>query len=228
MHKSGPRYAFPPNISGNHLTPDSVRNQTLALAGVFQAAALVERLAKTGAVPNENFKASVASLFAFDPENTAAVFGGDSDLQYGLSLGLTALRDVFDRKRGAQKLGSTVSYVMGLLHLERMLRRNRVMLDQLGRCLRGVHGRALGQGYTDTGVIEIIARCYQETLSTLRFRIQVRGEAHFLRDPGVANQVRAALLAGVRSALLWYQVGGRRWQLPFYRKRILETLRKMG
>lgn len=207
---------------------DRLRDQTLALAGVFQAADLVERLAKTGTVPNENLKTSVASLFAFDPANTEEVYGGDPDLRYGLSLGLNTLGDVFDRKRRARKLGDTVGYVMALLHLGAVLRRNSGMLDLLGRRLREVHGRALGQGFTHEEVIGAVAACYQETLSTLRFRIQVRGESRYLRDPGVANQVRAALLAGVRSAMLWHQVGGRRWQLPFYRKHILETLRAMS
>ncbi len=207
---------------------DRLRDQTLALAGVLQAADLVGRLAKTGTVPNENLKTSIASLFAFDPATTEEVFGGERDLRYGLSLGLNALHELFDRTRRAQRLGYSVGYVMSLLHLQGVLRRNGPMLDRLGKRLREIHGQALGQGFTHEEVIAAIARCYQETLSTLRYRIQVRGDSRYLRDPGVANQVRAVLLAGVRAALLWHQVGGRRWQLPFYRKRILETLRAIS
>jgi len=39
----------------------------------------------------------------------------------------------------------------------------------------------------------------------------------------VANRIRALLLAGIRSAVLWYQLGGRRWRLVVYRRRIQHT-----
>ncbi|MGH8570919.1 MAG: DUF489 family protein, partial [Gammaproteobacteria bacterium] len=37
-------------------------------------------------------------------------------------------------------------------------------------------------------------------------------------------KIRAVLLAGVRAAMLWHQIGGRRWHLPVFRKRILRAL----
>jgi high frequency lysogenization protein len=37
----------------------------------------------------------------------------------------------------------------------------------------------------------------------------------------VQSKVRAALLAGIRSAVLWQQVGGGRLQLMFSRQRLL-------
>ena len=38
-----------------------------------------------------------------------------------------------------------------------------------------------------------------------------------------AAAIRALLLAGVRSALFWRQLGGRRWQLLFFRNRLSNT-----
>ncbi|MEQ8953835.1 MAG: DUF489 family protein, partial [Gammaproteobacteria bacterium] len=46
-------------------------------------------------------------------------------------------------------------------------------------------------------------------------------------DDYVANCIRALLLAGIRAAFLWYQLGGRRWRLLLYRKRIQETAHNM-
>jgi len=37
------------------------------------------------------------------------------------------------------------------------------------------------------------------------------------------NRIRACLLAGIRSAILWRQVGGTKWQLLFFRRRIFDT-----
>jgi high frequency lysogenization protein len=40
----------------------------------------------------------------------------------------------------------------------------------------------------------------------------------------IANRIRACLLAGVRAARLWRQVGGSRWQLIFSRGRYLNAI----
>ncbi|MEK7758734.1 MAG: DUF489 family protein, partial [Pseudomonadota bacterium] len=44
-----------------------------------------------------------------------------------------------------------------------------------------------------------------------------------LSNPAIADKVRAALLAGIRSAVLWRQLGGRRWQLLFSRGKLART-----
>jgi high frequency lysogenization protein len=68
-----------------------------------------------------------------------------------------------------------------------------------------------------------LAKLYQDTISTLSYRVQVQGKVDFLKDEKVANRIRALLLAGIRSAVLWYQLGGRRWRLVVYRRRIQHT-----
>jgi high frequency lysogenization protein len=45
----------------------------------------------------------------------------------------------------------------------------------------------------------------------------VQGEPKKLQDPDTVNRIRASLFAGIRSAFLWHQCGGRRWQLLFNR-----------
>ena len=39
-----------------------------------------------------------------------------------------------------------------------------------------------------------------------------------------AARIRALLLAGIRSARLWRQLGGSRWQMVFSRRRLLNEL----
>jgi len=46
----------------------------------------------------------------------------------------------------------------------------------------------------------------------------VSGNPQQLQQPAVVEKVRANLLAAVRSAVLWRQVGGRQWQLLVYRR----------
>ena len=51
----------------------------------------------------------------------------------------------------------------------------------------------------------------------------VNGENDHLANPLVASRVRAALFAGIRSAFLWQQKGGRRWHLLIFRRRIAQA-----
>jgi high frequency lysogenization protein len=75
---------------------------------------------------------------------------------------------------------------------------------------------------THPEVIEHLASLYMQTLSTFEYRIKVTGEPRFLENTNNANKVRALLLAGIRSAVLWRQKGGRRWQFVWSRKKILQ------
>ena len=68
---------------------------------------------------------------------------------------------------------------------------------------------------------------YQDTLSTLRQRIQVHGDMRNVQQPNNASKIRALLLAGIRSARLWRQLGGHRWQLVFSRRKLLNELQSM-
>jgi high frequency lysogenization protein len=69
-------------------------------------------------------------------------------------------------------------------------------------------------------LVEKLAELYTQTISTLTPRIMVNGEHGHLSNPSIAAKVRAALFAGIRSAFLWHQLGGNRWQLLFSRKKI--------
>jgi high frequency lysogenization protein len=52
----------------------------------------------------------------------------------------------------------------------------------------------------------------------------VNGDPDYLAKPEIANKIRALLLAGIRSAILWKQCGGSRWKFLFYRKKIQKEL----
>jgi high frequency lysogenization protein len=203
---------------------DPYLDRTLAFAAVFQAGALVATLAKTGSAPERNIKTSLESLFVFDPQCTEEIFGGAAEFRYGLNLGLSTVKDIVDRKRRLPRADDLVEYAVSLLHLQAHLKNNPDMLRRIGERLRGLQPQVTALGAVHPDVIAEIAAIYQSTLSTLRYRVHVRGERQYLENPIVANQVRALLLAGVRAAILWHQLGGRRWQIPFTRKRMLKAL----
>ncbi len=62
-------------------------------------------------------------------------------------------------------------------------------------------------------VINKIDGLYQDYISSLSPRIIVRGEQNYLRNDDNAAKIRSLLLAGIRAAVLWQQLGGSRWKL---------------
>jgi len=190
-------------------------NITLALGGVFQAAALVEQLAKTGYVSPEPFRTSVKSLFELNPQSTEDVFGN----KYEIDLGLKTLSELLRQHRN-KDYNDSLRYVLGVIHLQSKLSKRKNMQQIITTRIRQAARQAEHFSETHENVISNIAGLYTDTLSTFRFRIQVKGDPDYLQQTRIANQVRALLFAGVRAAMLWRQVGGNRWQVILNRKRL--------
>ena len=65
---------------------------------------------------------------------------------------------------------------------------------------------------------------YADTISHLKPRVMVQGNPHYLGQAGVVAEIRALLLAAVRSAVLWRQLGGSYWDFLFGRKAMIEAV----
>lgn len=192
---------------------------TLALAGIFQATNLVDQVARTGQLDADAYQCSIESLFDLNPPNTLAVYGGDiAKLRTGLEIMRELLRP------NSPKYRETLRYGLGVLHLQKKLAGRRDMLNVIGSRIGQAAQQAETFGSTHDNVIANLGGLYSETISTFRFRIQVNGEYNYLQQTRIANQIRALLLAAIRSAMLWRQVGGNRWQLLFYRKQIAQQV----
>lgn len=192
---------------------------TLALAGVFQATTLVDQVAKTGNVPTDAFKSCIESVLDLNPASTLDVYGGQVE---NLRTGLEVMRELL--RPNSQQHREVLRYGLGVLHLEKKLSGRRDMLNVIGSRIEQANQQAQHFSSTHDNVIANLGTLYTETLSTFRFRIQVNGDYNYLQQQRIANQIRALLLSAVRSAILWRQVGGNRWQLLFNRKDIARTV----
>ncbi len=202
---------------------DYGQRQTLALAGVFQAAHLVYDLATRGMLDQHSFETSITSILVTDPETTADIYGGDF---FNLRMGAITLRKVLLKDDSINT--SILRYAMGILVLNTKLAKNPAMLTAVGQRLDAIKSQAMHFNTTHENVLAALAGLYQDTLSTLSFRIQVQGNPTILQQSGNAEKIRALLLAGIRSAMLWSQSGGKRWKLLFSRKKILQDLDSLG
>ena len=190
--------------------------QVIALGAIFEAAIQVDKLARTGQVSEGPVTCLLGSILERSPDDVMTIYGGS---HHDIRRGLQALleRDTASLQRDALR------YSMNLLTLERQLSKRDDMLSVLGQRLEQATSQVEHFGIMHDNVAASLGSIYQDTLSTLRLRIQVHGDMRYLQQPDIANRIRALLLAGIRSARLWRQLGGHRWQLLFARKKLLEA-----
>lgn len=186
--------------------------RVLALAGVFQGAALAQQLATEGRCDDVAYEASLASVFRIDADSVAAVYGGVSGVRRGLRTLMAQFEDS-TRDIAVMRMAVTV------LRLERSLSRNRALLERLQEGIVSAQRQVEHFGLDHPNVSARLAELYAGTLSTLKPRVMVTGNPTHLQQKANVDRVRSALLAAVRSAVLWHQVGGRQWQILFHRKR---------
>lgn len=202
----------------------SFTNRTLALAGIFQSAALVHQLATAGNADEEAVISSIESLFVIDADDVPAVFSGAE----GVSLGLKTLSSFADNNKSAANL-AMLSYVISLMHLTHKLLRQPALLEQLSQLIKGVQRQKdyFNSMQQEPGINQTLvsrfADIYSETISTLQPRIIVKGNPEFLQQETIVNRIRCLLLAGARAAVLWEQLGGGRIQFLFRRKQFAAT-----
>lgn len=197
------------------------QDRILALAGIFQAARLVQELSREGRSERLPYSASIQSILMLDAANAKEIYGGIQ----GVALGLALLRDKLSGDNDAKDM-ELAKYVIAMLQLEGALRRRPEVAEAIRAGVAAAESQ-MAFFEADTAddeahprLIEKLAELYTQTLSTLTPRIMVSGEQGYLSTPLIAAKVRAALLAGIRSAVLWRQLGGNRWQLLFWRKTI--------
>lgn len=197
-------------------------DQTLALGGVFQAAHLVQQIASRGRGNEPALEASLESLFRFDAASASEVFGGVPGILDGLR---TLVRQLGDED-GPRDTNIT-RYALSLLQLERRLLRSRALTETVHAGLKATAARLDFFPLTHANTVAGLADLYQQTVSTLSPRILVTGEQNHLANPDNASRIRAALLAGIRAAVLWRQSGGSRLGLLLGRRRYVAEARRL-
>lgn len=185
--------------------------RVIALAGVFQACSQVRELATQGRADTGVTEASIASIFRIDSNSAADVFGGLEGVRHGLEVLLTNL----DSPQGDT---GVAQLAVGVLRLERKLARRGGMLRQLGEGIKAIQRQVDHLGLAHATVQARLAGLYGETLSQITPRIIVHGNPLHLGDARRVEQIRALLLAAVRAAVLWRQVGGNQWRLLLRRR----------
>jgi high frequency lysogenization protein len=200
-----------------------VENQTLALAAMFQAATLVNELAQHGNCETDDFNCSFDSLFTIDAATTREALG---DIPC-LARGFAALADYLGGENRSP--GRNIAYyLLSMLKISNQVLRDDALSEKLLSGLQRIDSSSSEFNMSRHSVINKIDGLYQECISSLSPRIIVRGEQNFLRNDANAARIRSLLLAGIRAAVLWQQLGGSRWHLFWSRKKYVATAKKFA
>jgi high frequency lysogenization protein len=182
----------------------------------------VSQLANTGEASSDEMSLCMSALLNQNPDSLSQIYGPVS----GLKLGMDSMERLFSdgSEETTKDSGEILRYVVSILYLARKLSNDKGMLAKIATGIENAERQSQHFSITHDNVYANIASLYQDTVSTLRLRIQVSGSSGYLQQPAVAQRIRSLLFSAIRSAFLWQQLGGKRIHLAFYRKQLAKLL----
>lgn len=204
------------------LTPSIWHERMLAFAGVCLASVCVQQLARRGRVtPEDTADVLLDSLLIVDAEQTEDIYTPLAALKPGLQVLLRQLDAPGDKDVEQTR------YVIGMLQLERRLAKQSSAMGKLGEAITQIKRQRDDFNFATSDVLANMAGTYSDVISPLGPRIQIQGNPEFLKQTAVQHRIRATLLAGIRSAVLWRQLGGKRRQVIFNRRQMLQATKEL-
>ncbi len=201
----------------------SLQEQTFTFAAICQISNAVQRIARFGVIDEQQLHILLNTVMETSPENTLAVFGGDlANLRPGLNVLVDQLGN-----QNKQKDAEVTRYLVSLLALERKLAKSSLALNQLGQHIDDTKRQLQHFELTSETIVSSLAGTYVDVISPLGTKIQIAGEPEILKNPVNQAKIRALLLAGIRCAVLWRQIGGKRRHILFARSKYLECAQEL-
>jgi high frequency lysogenization protein len=194
-----------------------MQERVLALAGLVQGLKQVRRIAETGQADASVLAIALDSVFRIDAESPEAVYGSVGDLRPGLVL----LRDYFGNRNKDEALPRLA---LAVLQIERRFVRDGAMVQQVQDGIAAASPLAERLGSSHPDVLAALGKLYADTVSNLRPKVMVQGNPHYLGQADIVSEIRALLLAALRSAVLWRQMGGSLFDFLLGRRQMLAAI----
>lgn len=182
-----------------------------ALAGLAQALGQVRRIAESGQAEQAIATTALDSVFRIDATSVPAVYGGSGALRPGLEV----LQAYFDNRSGD---GLLPRLALAVIQVERRFVADHDMVTRVRDGILALEPLAQARGSAHPDVVAALGRLYSDTISGLQPRIMVQGNPHYLGQADVVSEIRAMLLAALRSAVLWRQMDGSLWDFVLRRR----------
>lgn len=205
-----------------------MKDQTITFAALCQVAHHVQQVSHHNRISDEDMSVLLNSLIQMSPENTLAVYGGElANVKQGLELLVEHLSGTTKNNETKEKDPEFTRYLINLINLERRLNKQPKQLSLLGERLEACNRQLEHYPITSDTLIASFASIYSDIISPLGASIQVTGNPAILKQTSNQHKIRALLLSGIRAAVLWRQVGGKRRNILFHRKKIVSTAKQL-
>jgi len=193
--------------------------QTVALAGLYQSLALVQNIAWEGDTHHSSMVPTIGSILQINPDKFIDVYGSVDDLQ----LGIQTLKTALQNKNEKQAIERT-RYAINLMYLASKFAVNNQAVDSLGNQIERLRNQYNPIEESFDEVTQELGGLYREHISPLGPKVIIQGDPVYLKTGQNASKIRALLLAGIRSIVLWKQANGKRWTLLLGRKSLMDNI----
>ncbi|MFK7855180.1 MAG: high frequency lysogenization protein HflD [Granulosicoccus sp.] len=197
-------------------TLSTVQNQTLALGGIFQSVHLCKALATTGTCEQDELEGTLRSIMTLSTERVIDAYGGTS---ISIGRGLRILKSQLGGNAESRDL-DIARYALALIQLGTNIMKDDSTVESLRIGIS--RAQSMEMAIDDPTMIGNLANLYRSSISHLSPRIMVSGDPDYLNDNEIASTIRAALLGGIRSVVLWRQCGGTRPKLLLSRSQYIK------
>ena len=201
----------------------SMKEQTLAFAGICQVAMMAQGIARKNHCDEDLFNVMMSSIVNTNPANCLGVYDDKlENVSDGLMMIIAQLGD-----KNPKKDPEITRYIVSLLNLERRLQNKPKVMAELGsrieQCSRQLDHFDLDSEHMRNSFASI----YTDVISPLGAKIQIAGDPNILKQVGNQHRIRALLLAGIRATVLWRQMGGKRRTILFRRGNFVATAQQL-
>lgn len=194
----------------------TIENQTLALGGIFQSVHLCKSLATSGTCEQDELEGTLRSIMTLKTDRPIDAYGGSTN---SIGRGLRVLKSQLGGNAESRDM-EIARYSLALIQLGTNALKDTNTLEQLRIGIS--RAQAMEKPATHPDIINNLASLYRSSISHLSPRIMVSGSPDHLNNNVVASTIRATLLAGIRSVVLWRQCGGSRPKLLLSRAQYLQ------
>jgi high frequency lysogenization protein len=195
------------------------KDQTIALAGLYQSLALVQNIAWEGDTNHSCMVPTIESILKLDADQYIDVYGSTNNLQLGIQTLKTALQNKSE-KHAVER----TRYAINLMYLASKFAVNPNSVSSLSSQLERISNQYDSVGESLDEITQDLGGLYREHISPLGPKVIIEGDPVYLKMGQNASIIRALLLAGIRAVILWKQANGKRWTLLLGRKSLLDNI----
>lgn len=212
-----------------------IQQQLYALSGLFQSVYCIRFVAmRTEVLPEALDAPLIQAILTQDSKKLTDIFDPslghlqsseqmtvqNIETHFHLDAGLKFCQNFLRGDKNFPR--DSLELLINLLRLERRLHKSPQAQAELGQGIKQVIRQKNHFQFDTVRIYESLAGLYSSHLRSLDRPILVKGTPQLLQQPLIQHKVRGLLLAGVRCAVLWRQLGGKRRHFLLNRKKLLQ------